>query len=265
MYVHVDVKERRRPIGWVADLCPVCRDLRAFRVSEVRRVARVYLVPMGKGSLEGIEITCVDCECVLPGSEEGYESVSRRRRDPSRLVEETNPALLERSGAWFERQRRVALGELSERDRVAEILATLEALEHMALQRSRGGAEEAIAAICVVVLIVLIVGTAAAWTPSVGASPAWRTVLTAGAAGMLPVTAWLIFSHTSLAARRHLMPRLVRALAPLEPTLEELDSAFSLARRAGLRIARYLRPGAVLVELARERKQPTVLSPPGLG
>jgi hypothetical protein len=265
VYVHVDVKERRRQIGWVADLCPVCRDLRAFRVSEVRRVARVYLVPMGKGSLEGIEIACVDCGCVLPGAEAGYEAVSRRRREPSRLVEETNPALLDRSADWFERQRRVALGELSGRERVAEILRTLEALEHMAQRRSRGGAEEAIAAISVVVLIVLLIGAAAAWTPSVGASPAWRTIITAGAAGMLPLTAWLVFAHTSLAASRHVMPRLVRALAPLEPTLEELDGAVALARRAGLRIGRYVRPGAVLIELARERRQPTVLSPPGAG
>jgi hypothetical protein len=258
-YIHVDVKERRRPIGWVADLCPICRDLRAFEVNELRRVARVYFVPLGRGSLEGREITCVDCQSVLQAPEDGYEALSPRRRDPAQLVPMTNPGLLDRAGDWFERQHLVAMGTLSRGERTGEIVSVLRALDHMAWMRSRGGPEELLTALCVVVFFVVLIGTVVSWS----GSPGWRIACAAMAAGMLALSTTMVLTHRSMAAGRHMLPRLVRALEPLEPTLEELDAALQFAQRQGLRIGRYVTGRRLLRELARERDRPVVLRAPG--
>lgn len=259
MYIHVDVKERRRPIGWVADLCPICRDLRAFEVNELRRVARVYFVPLGRGSLEGCEITCVDCQSVMEAPEEGYEAVSNRRRDPAQLVSMTNPGLLDRAEDWFERQHKVAKGSLDKAERTREIVTVLRALDHMAWVRSRGGPEELLTALCIIVFFVVLIGTVMTWA----GSPTWRIVFAVTAAGMLAISTTLVLTHRSMAAGRHLLPRLVRALEPLEPTQDEIDAALMLAQRQGLRIGRYVTGRRVLREMASERRRPVVLKAPG--
>lgn len=262
MFVHVDVKERRRSTGWVADLCPICRDLRSFEVAEVRRVARVYLVPIGSGTLEGREITCADCKSVLSFPDEGYAAISRRRREPAKLVELTNPALLERVDAWFERQERIAQSTLSSRERVAEILSVLGALEHMAWVRSRGGPEEFAMAVCVIFFVLMLILTLASWsnTGLVVQVILLTSLLTSFSVGLV-----LLLTYKPMSVSRHLVPRLVRALEPLEPTLDELGDAMALARRHGLRIGRYVNPRRISRELARERPRPVVLAPAKLG
>lgn len=262
MFVHVDVKERRRPVGWAADLCPVCRDLRSFEVAEVRRVARVYLVPIGSGSLEGREITCADCKTVLPCPEEGYEAISKRRRDPAKLVELTNPELLERVDDWFARQERIAQATLSNRERVAEILSVLGALEHMAWLRSRGGPEEFAMAVSLIFFVLLLIVALASWTT---AGFVLQVILLTSLLTSLCVGLILLLTHKPMSVSRHLVPRLVRALEPLEPTLDELADALALARRNGLRIGRYVNPRRLSRELARERRRPIVLAPPEFG
>lgn len=262
MFVHVDVKERRRSVGWAADLCPICRDLRSFEVSEVRRVARVYLVPIGTGTLEGREITCADCKSVLAFPPEEYSAISKRRRDPAKLVELTNPALLDRMDAWFDRQERIAQSILSRRERVAEIVSVLSALEHMAWLRSRGGPEEFAMGICIVFFLLTLIVTLTTWT-TVGF--VLQVVLLTSLLTSLSIGLILMLTHRPMSVSRHLVPRIVRALEPLEPTFDELGDALALARRNGLRVGRYVNPRRLGRELARDRRRPVVLASPELG
>lgn len=263
MYVHVDVAHRRRSVGWAADLCPICRDLRAFQVLEVRRVTRVYFVPMGKGSLESHEIMCIDCGTVMIQPDEGYAGLSRRRRDPAKLVELTNPGILDRSEAWFERQQRVARGQLAPRERIAEILGVLRAVEYMTLHRPRNGLEEWATGLAIFVFVLMFFGAVLSWTISSASGTGWRAAFTIGTIITLPLAAWLVFTHSGMAVRRLLTPRLVRALEALEPTQAELEEALMLGRRHGLLSARLLRARPLHQELTRDRSRPVVLGWPG--
>jgi hypothetical protein len=88
---------RRTEIGVVADLCPRCGRVRAHTISEYHKVAHVYFIPLGGGSLVGIGRECYECgaefECdprrynnILDADEAGEMSI----RD---ILEETNTRL----------------------------------------------------------------------------------------------------------------------------------------------------------------------------
>jgi len=51
--------------------------------------------------------------------------------------------------------------------------------------------------------------------------------------------------------RGHLIPKLVRGLAPLQPTLEELSAVLAKCKAAGMLIGKKVKPDRLMVELAR--------------
>src|SRR4249920_611033 len=51
----------RKPLGLVADFCPICRCVRAFRMSRVNLTDHLYFVAIGEGQVADFVIECTSC------------------------------------------------------------------------------------------------------------------------------------------------------------------------------------------------------------
>ena len=91
-------KGRDESRGIVADLCPSCQEVRAFAVIDQYEVAHVYFVGIGKGSLRGTSMRCVQCGTLCAFDEHKYREIlpltEAERSDLHALVSRTHPRLL---------------------------------------------------------------------------------------------------------------------------------------------------------------------------
>src|SRR5689334_23177324 len=55
----------RTRIGFVANFCPICRELRPFRLMRLERVNHVYNQAIGPGQFTGHSILCCTCDLEL--------------------------------------------------------------------------------------------------------------------------------------------------------------------------------------------------------
>ena len=54
-------KRREDHLGFVADFCPICREVRPFRLLAIRMVPHLFFIPMGSGRLECHVRVCLEC------------------------------------------------------------------------------------------------------------------------------------------------------------------------------------------------------------
>ena len=127
-----------KQIGFVADYCRVCHDIRAFSVKRVSKAEHVFFIPLERGRLLEHRQTCREC---------GVESSCQRGKflqiakvcDPSieRLIEETFPGVHQAYADRMAQEREAVTVEPGdERDKRDALM--MEAF-HIAESRFRGG------------------------------------------------------------------------------------------------------------------------------
>lgn len=83
--------------GVIADVCPTCREIRAFAVIDQYEVPHVYWVSMGKGSLRGTHMRCVHCSGTFAFDAHKYREImscaEAEQSNLSELVRRTHPQL----------------------------------------------------------------------------------------------------------------------------------------------------------------------------
>lgn len=98
MIVFGGTKGREEPRGIVADICPNCQEIRAFAVIDQYEVPHLYYVSMGKGTLRGTSMRCVECRTLCAFDEHKYREVMpcdlADGSNLHELVSRTHPRLL---------------------------------------------------------------------------------------------------------------------------------------------------------------------------
>ena len=82
---------KRKKLGFVADYCAVCRDLRTFQVSRVGSASHVYYISFGQGDLVGYERTCGVCSTPVEADTSRNPEMARTSRPATDLISETFP------------------------------------------------------------------------------------------------------------------------------------------------------------------------------
>lgn len=227
MFVHWGKKVRHHDLGWVGDFCPICLGVECMYVVQLRSVAHIYGLSLGKGTLIAHEIRCRGCSCTFAAEQIGYASYVRQPADDAAaLAAETSPDSLDNISERFAFEDRIAAGSLTEDERLNLIAEPIAALEYMTAKRLGKGMIPTGSGLAIIALVVTVPVTIIAWT-SPGAPPAVLATSTALIPLFLALSVFGFFRGHRAWVRRNLLPKLAPPLERLNPSAEELQTVLS--------------------------------------
>lgn len=242
-------KIRRRHHGRRANFCPICRDVRAFRVTEVRSYPHLYYVTVGFGRAEAYERSCESCRLSLEAENEDItESIRDRHAVLDDLIARTNPKVADRWGSRLAMERRLAARQLTAEEREALVLEPFVLLAPEVELRKATTHLDWVSGLFLLLTVAATIGwivyvnsPSASWVHPDHSVPIGIGVFAAfGVAALVAM-----FGDARRFARRVTLSKLVRALHPLGPTTEELERALAVCRARDLALGRLLKPAEV--------------------
>ncbi len=97
-----------KKLGYVAEYCATCRDVRTVKILRVGRVSHLYYVPLGEGRLLGYDGVCRKCELRFGVEITDYPAFEQDKdSELVALVRKTNPKLLAGNDAAVAAWRRM--------------------------------------------------------------------------------------------------------------------------------------------------------------
>ncbi len=237
-------KIRNTKLGRVADFCPFCRDLSIFQLHKHAQVGHVYFVGVGSGTLVGHAIICESCDVKLAANGLRYAAVSKdRRADLNKLIAETNPKLPKEFEQRLEEERRIREGLIDNDQRLALIKEPILIMGDAVEARAGTVHIDKLSGFWLLgTLFAFIAGVAISEKLPKPKSDDFGTVVCLLATAALLFNLVLIATDVGRYTKRKVLPQLVRALTPLNPTLEELTAALNHAKSLGLKIGRKVKP-----------------------
>jgi len=230
-----------RQLGHVADFCPLCRQLRSFRLRRVGLAGHVYYISLGCGALVGHERVCDECGGIFASDPERYASTSKRKLPLDELQALTMPDFRSRYAERLALEKKVLRGgrTLSAEERAALIrepfLLTAPLVEER-LASVRLDRRFWLALLGLFIFPALFTALMEFLLPddkelglmiAVGAVLAW--------------VVWVIATAGRYYVRREIVPKLVRALGPLVPSDNEIDQELRLLKAAGRKLGKTLK------------------------
>lgn len=246
MFIVYGKKRKVRRLGWVADFCPICRRPQAFEISRVGMASHIYYISFGEGDLAGHIMRCGECATSLSSEESRYAAICEKKpADLAELAARTMPDLPERLGDRLAIEKRIVESpdSVEPEIRSGAIMESFRIANGLIEEKlSKGTDMDRPAAIGCLGSLLVVVGmiVAAAYLPN---KPGDFFV------GLLGVTAGIGFIYTLIqwgfAPRRFvagkIIPLLVKALRPLQPSRDELAEALARCKQSKMKIARRLK------------------------
>jgi len=241
-------KRVEKKLGRVADWCPMCREVRAFRLHKVSMVGHIYFVGLGRGETVGHFGTCESCAFEMEVDPTLYAALAKPRSqsDARQLVQETFPNIRDAYSERLELEKRLRSGAGIEPETRQELLR--EVLQNAAPAveaRYAGGTQldgkagSALLATLVAPIVVIFSGQALLDPETVQSivMPLAGVLIVAG----LVATVFYAATSNGRWMRAHILPMLARAFGPLAPTEQELDQLLAKFRAADLKIGKKLK------------------------
>jgi len=244
VFIHIDSKTTRTPVGRVAEFCAVCDALRAFQVVDVTSVTRLYFTPLGKPRLDDQELACESCKSLVPFEINRYAGLMPVSDAPvADLVAETNPNLYQEMADRLDRRRRAVKQTLTPGDRRLMLLEPFYAINPSVHARSAAIHVDALAVFAVVVATVLF--SVAALTCVILINPGSNMLGVAIMGTMLPLMGmvyWVVRRDVQRFIVREHLDRLIAQLSPLNPSLEELADLLAALNARGYTVGKKVDP-----------------------
>ncbi len=231
--------ERER--GRIAEFCPVCGQITAFRLVELCTQAHVYFLPITRGEIQGYIAKCTECACQLETDPAVYQAVVKSKEvGLADLISKTFPDIHQVRARELALSKQIAIApqRIPRPEREELLLQRFTALAG-AVQRDAFKNPRALL-FTVLTLLVMFVGPGIArW---LGKPIPERFVLWfIGGECMcwLGLALWWA-SQPRRFLRGKVIPQLVRAIAPLSPGYDELQYCLDSLDVAGWKIGRKL-------------------------
>lgn len=238
---------KRRCVGRVADFCPLCREIRPFRLFHRHCQYHVALIGMGEGPADAIDVECEHCGARV--LREGYPyATALRDRSASldELVAATNPRIPELYRERLEMEARVRRRRLGSMERNALLREPFELLGPAIVADFRMTHGESKTILLSGMLFVGLV-----FLTSELVSSDWTPIMVAASICALAGFMVLLARRTTRYIRRTCIPCLAMSLEPLRPTAEELDAVMAHLVGPGQLLARYVRTDVLLRQIER--------------
>lgn len=239
-------KITRRPLGYVADFCGVCREPRPFKLARLDSVGHVYHISLGGGKPVGHERTCTKCGTFSAATLADYASVARSAPSFEALKQETNPGLDEAVAERLalEERARIAPHLLSQAERIGLIRTPFLLMSPKVEKRFASTHIDlgVVLAFCAAIGLCI---AAPAITNAFAPDSTDRAVLVALAIGAVLVI-WQFMAAGSRFMRKEILPTLAKSLAPLKPSEAEIGQTMLEFHRAGHKIGIKLKVSEVV-------------------
>jgi hypothetical protein len=223
-----------RPLGRAADFCAFCRGVRAFRIYQVESVRSIYFFRLGGGIDVGQSKVCESCKLRSAVSPQGYRTLSTDPDvDLEALIAETNPEIRRNFASRLLLEERIKARKLTPGERAgllrepfemaAEVLARRDEESRLDLPSAFGCLGTFLLPVACLLLLPLL------WKTT---KDTLETVVVVVAGCLLVFTFLAIVTDARRHAKRAVLPRLVEALRPLDPSVEEVELIFESLRQA---------------------------------
>jgi hypothetical protein len=239
-----------RGLGYVADFCPVCRDLRTFTMQRLGLAGHFYYVSFGEGRLIGHIRTCDVCGIELQGEPELYRTLHKQKLPPTELAPLTRPDWRESRAPRLAAERELAspFGKLPPEWRSVLLREPFDLLAARVEERFASSQIDWQTGLGVVGFIAMLFMAAKL-------SDAYEAQTQAIWIATLVLGLGLVLSQALLARRRwmrrRVLPVLTLALRPLKPSEAELKAILEKMKAEGRMIGRKLDVRMVVAELQR--------------
>ncbi len=266
MFIFWGTRHRERPIGYVADFCPICRGLRAFRLVAISRVGHVYGLALGQGQVVAHHKICNDCGIRLEANHVEFAGTAPSvPTSLDQLIAETYPNIYEayQSRLMVEERVKRDPATFCSRDRMTLIREPFDLVAPLLESGSFGGMgidfRSGVAAFFAVG-VPLLMSILVAKIPFFSRLHDCVAVLAllSAIAGVVAV----IYVRVT-ASRRYvqsrILPLLCRALKPLQPSADEIDSALGGLDPSCRKLLKNLKVQSIMDALAHYRESPSTV------
>ncbi len=234
MYIPVGRRTARRPLGRVADFCPLCRGFRPFRVFRSELAQHFYNIAVGARVPVGFAKRCESCGLDSNADPANYRSVSHDPdADLDRLIAETNPEIGRTWAARMLLEDRIQARKLSAGERSTLLREPFAMAEDVIACRNAEGTLDlpsqlgCLGSLAVPVACLLLLPLA--WN---GPGEAIETATVVVAGLFVGFTFLAIMSDARRHAKKAVVPRLVASIRPLDPSQEEVEEILASLRAA---------------------------------
>lgn len=228
------VKERRRHVGHVAELCPSCNAVAEHRLVQVRETPHIYYVGVGPGKIAGYQAECSTCKGRQDTDPARYAARLDKPIDVEKLIELTNPGVYAELEELKEREERARRGDLSPEERLVVMQEALYPVLVATEERAASGALDARSGLCLLATLLLPCAMVAYGASFEGSNGLYLMYGAAGVAALcLLATIHALWTRMPRFIRRTQGEAIQRILKPYHPSPAELGQLRADLRAAG--------------------------------
>lgn len=248
MYSDYGIVHRGKPRGWVADYCPICRDVQPHRLLLFLDKEMRTMPPVAE---------CEECEFRQISEAERYFRIAAKKPDSLRdLIDSTFPRLPLLASSRVAWERRAIAGQIGPPERRAILQEPLLAVGYLRFASPGIIAGLVILAIVFLPIFLAMGGVYDYWMRSSGPAERSPYPVVIGAAIALVIATQISISLLSAFqrsfARKHALPKIARSLRPLRPSLEEIHEILDWARAVDVPIARCIEEASLRRAIAEQ-------------
>jgi len=245
-------KEIQKKIGFRAEFCPICRNVKAHHAKELREVSHLYYVPLGRGEKRAYRVTCQECKVDYYDTESEHLDTNRYADPLTDLIRDTNPEMVEELSDRMRMEGQIVENPMSLEAEAREELI-VEPILHLAgsLEVDAKGPTKIdgfmLKCLAGWVGYVFVILSLTPWLGTL--RPLNRQLKQLGVELIVAVTIsivlaaialliWCLVTGKKRYLDNHIYPLLVKALRPLQPSREELTDAIYYIREMELEIGK---------------------------
>jgi hypothetical protein len=254
-------KKKRKSLGYVADLCPICRSIKPMALTKISVASHVYYVSLGQGKSLGFLATCDECGYVFETDYLRYKTVQKKRVDDLRqLIHQTNPTIHEVHAERLELEDRVKrnarfLDKETRKKLIIEPFVLLNPLyEDIMYGETKFDKTSSLGCLGAFLISVLAFVIAFLVPPALKESAGVASLVIPAAAFIVALV--IYYTAPFRLVKSEYMPRLLRALKPLQPTIEELHEVKRKLTDMQFRSGRKLDPQKIYDQLVKPETGP---------
>ena len=250
---------KRQKLGFVADYCGVCRDVRGFLVKRIGSASHVYYISFGEGDLVGYERICQQCSTAFEAVPDTYSGMAKESRPGSELIPETFPNYYAVYRELIERERKVrdtpsllTSGERRARLREPFGIVAQVVQQKLASVQVDGRVWIAVAAFFPLLWVLGALGGVFIDPDNENAMVRW---MLACSAVSLALVIWQLMGSARRYVLKHAVPPLVNALAPLRPAEEEITDILQELKQRKFKLGSKLEAADITQAIELKRNQ----------